>query len=729
MDTDSTHTSTLSSTAGEPMTALSTTAALPSATTPALSFPHVGKSSNIDSTISSTAGMSTAALLALAQSSNRVPTATVTPVPLSTTTPSVVTESPANTATDTDDKAAIAITTVGAAAADQNVKPLLQDQYPLKQEYNELELAQQEQHRKEKVIELVLRQANIHKVSRRLRSRLQFAILKIRRGWSKYTLQEVESLVQSSPTSRVAIPPSFSSISSQSPSPPPSSSKKGKQPLPEKKERSSSASSTSPTRQSGRKRVPRVYPDYEAHADLYPSQQGDDQDAEEDRSTTEPVRRRSRRLSQSAALAAAAENLKDESGGSSKKRKGRGGRPSYSEFKDSELFSPAQSLMEIATSAPGSPVLTTYHPAQYERQPYSPYGYGSSGPLYRDEYASPYSASAPNSPRMDVNRIKEDTPSDAQAAETILLLASSPTRSAPRALNPAYLQSQHRSHHHHPGHHHHQRSDQPQRGLTASPVMHHAELPYSPSTSSPLVQFPAVVSRQSSPVGDDDDDEDNPFMPASKKSSARAASGPKTSGSSKKKESLASLYGKKKDVPPEEQKLASTHRPSSRRTSITSQFGLSRTESGSKDTVASSSFARAVTPTSPNPPSLPPQTPTTRRASLRMSSSTEYGIQTPPPSMNKELNAPPPAQLISSFSGPRAGSPTPSGSKTADSSIKTRRMSTGLAGGPSAAVDAKDNPQSRTTDLRDIFPVHPSRSTSVASTTGSNSSSPVVRHR
>ncbi|KAG0340789.1 hypothetical protein BG000_011074, partial [Podila horticola] len=44
---------------------------------------------------------------------------------------------------------------------------------------------------KERTIEQVLEKGKILKVSRRLRTRLEYAILKIRRGWSKYTLQEV----------------------------------------------------------------------------------------------------------------------------------------------------------------------------------------------------------------------------------------------------------------------------------------------------------------------------------------------------------------------------------------------------------------------------------------------------------------------------------------------------------------------------------------------------------
>jgi len=166
IDSTGTNTSTLASAAGEPITALPAALALPSATTPVLSFPHLAKSSNVDSTISSSAGMSAAALLALAKGANMAPTVAVTPAPLPTTTTIISTATPNTTSTvsDGDDKAAIAITTVRAAAADQNINPLLQNQHSLKQEYDELERAQQEQRRREAVIELVLHRAKIHKV-------------------------------------------------------------------------------------------------------------------------------------------------------------------------------------------------------------------------------------------------------------------------------------------------------------------------------------------------------------------------------------------------------------------------------------------------------------------------------------------------------------------------------------------------------------------------------------
>ena len=110
--------------------------------------------------------MSAAALLALAKGANMAPTVAVTPAPLPTTTTIISTATPNTTSTvsDGDDKAAIAITTVRAAAADQNINPLLQNQHSLKQEYDELERAQQEQRRREAVIELVLHRAKIHKV-------------------------------------------------------------------------------------------------------------------------------------------------------------------------------------------------------------------------------------------------------------------------------------------------------------------------------------------------------------------------------------------------------------------------------------------------------------------------------------------------------------------------------------------------------------------------------------
>ncbi|KAF9396138.1 hypothetical protein CPC16_004793 [Podila verticillata] len=181
---------------------------------------------------------------------------------------------------------------------------------------------------KERTIEQVLEKGKILKVSRRLRTRLEYAILKIRRGWSKYTLQEVESLTQPACSPRLS-----------------------KRPV----------SSYNSPRQSHRKRIKKAYPDYEELPYKDPSLF--DQDESKDA------------IMQMAQLSSSRSGSRQ----SSPTRQYRS-RPSFSQFKDSELFLPAKSLMDIATSSPSfqeanaSPL--------YSQQPHqssgaqSPYGYG-----------------------------------------------------------------------------------------------------------------------------------------------------------------------------------------------------------------------------------------------------------------------------------------------------------------------------------------------------------------
>ncbi|KAF9215075.1 hypothetical protein BGZ59_002394, partial [Podila verticillata] len=299
---------------------------------------------------------------------------------------------------------------------------------------------------KERTIEQVLEKGKILKVSRRLRTRLEYAILKIRRGWSKYTLQEVESLTQPACSPRLS-----------------------KRPV----------SSYNSPRQSHRKRIKKAYPDYEELPYKDPSLF--DQDESKDA------------IMQMAQLSSSRSGSRQ----SSPTRQYRS-RPSFSQFKDSELFLPAKSLMDIATSSPSfqeanaSPL--------YSQQPHqssgaqSPYGYGSPGPLYRESTPvrdSPRGWSTYSSPStpvssgvMETTTNNEDmeqsddanVPSAAQAARTILML-SSPTRPPPRTLHQNYIVE-----------------------MNASPT--HAPItewsgPYSPMVSSPLVHFQTAASTPS----------------------------------------------------------------------------------------------------------------------------------------------------------------------------------------------------------------------------------------
>ncbi|KAF9107136.1 S-methyl-5-thioribose-1-phosphate isomerase, partial [Mortierella sp. GBA35] len=284
---------------------------------------------------------------------------------------------------------------------------------------------------KEKTIEHVLQQGKILKLSRRLRTRLEYAILKIRRGWTKYTLQEVESLTQPVCSPRITPRQIHQSISLQS--------------SPLLTERKRAKRTTHQRRLSDPARIER-FPDPDVvmqHAQP---------------SSPPPERFRPRM-------------------------------PSLSQFKDSELFLPAKSLMEIATSKPEPGYLSPFLGSQ--ASPYQQHltssahsspqhsRYGTPEPLYRDTTPvrdtssrnnwSGYSSPARGGP-MEVDEQDENgVPSAAQAARTILML-SSPTRPAPRTLSQNYIVEMH--------------SGSP----THSPLGEWVA-PYSPMTSSPLVQF------------------------------------------------------------------------------------------------------------------------------------------------------------------------------------------------------------------------------------------------
>ncbi|KAF9121796.1 hypothetical protein BGW39_010239 [Mortierella sp. 14UC] len=287
---------------------------------------------------------------------------------------------------------------------------------------------------KEMTIEHVLQQGKILKVSRRLRTRLEYAILKIRRGWTKYTLQEVESLIQPVCSPRITPRQIQQSISLQS--------------SPLLTERRRVNRTTHQRRLSDPARIEQYI------------------DSDIDMQQAPPNRFRSRM-------------------------------PSLSQFKDSELFLPAKSLMEIAASKPEPGYLSPYLGAQ--SSPYmqqssahnSPHSsrYGTPEPLYRDMTPvrdtssrtnwSGYSSPARDEPMEEDEQDENGAPSEAQVAQTILML-SSPTRPAPRTLNQNYITEMH--------------SGSP----THSPLGEWTA-PYSPMTSSPLVQFQTMDSASPSP--------------------------------------------------------------------------------------------------------------------------------------------------------------------------------------------------------------------------------------
>ncbi|KAF9191304.1 hypothetical protein BGZ51_007482 [Haplosporangium sp. Z 767] len=306
----------------------------------------------------------------------------------------------------------------------------------------------------EKAIEHVLQRGKVLKVSRRLRTRLEYAILKIRRGWSKYTLQEVESLIQPGCSPRITA-----------------------------RQLQNSSSLQSSPRLNERKHLKR-----QASYEL----------ASPHKHVTESVSSKSdldldtdTRLSASSAP-------------STPTTRYRARMPSLSQFKDSELFQPAKSLMDIATSKPepgymspyngsraSSPVLAQQHPRQSGT--HSPYQRPSTPePLYRDSTPARGTLvhsrfSAPTTPTLGIASTFSDdeqedengVPSEAQVARTILML-SSPTRPSPRTLNQNYIMDMH--------------SGSP----THSPLGEWTA-PYSPLTSSPLVHFQTVASKTPSP--------------------------------------------------------------------------------------------------------------------------------------------------------------------------------------------------------------------------------------
>ncbi|KAG0274052.1 hypothetical protein BGZ95_010147 [Linnemannia exigua] len=547
------------------------------------------------------------------------------------------------------------------------------------------------QQSKERAIEHVLQQGKILKISRRLRTRLEYAILKIRRGWSKYTLQEVESLMQPGMSPRIST----------------------KRPL---------ATTTSP-RYSSRKRVRKEYPEYEQPSDLVSSSRqrhnrNNNQDtldellASSDRQTSPTV----------PSTVPAGQGRQYRS------------RPSFSQFKDSELFLPAKSLMDIATSSPSqSPRLNSGSgfstlPNQYGIQS----SFGSPGsPLYRDStpVSNWSSFSQPTSPVVtssaimmstiaaslvpqDDDEIKDDgseAPSETQAARTILLLASSPTRPPPRTLDQGYLNRTQAA----------STASVASRSPTASPVLKHTELatsltslpgltsgitPYSPMTSSPLVQFQTTAASTPSPDRSPALADDNPFLVK------RSGGGGSKGGSNSSLASDSGKHGSSCSL----SVSATKHEPTS--PSPLSSSSLPILDASPSSLLASEvpqqTTIRAMTPpptkdennlfSSISPPpstssssrsAIPPRTPSPRRR--RSQTEAALGVRTPPPSGGKEGMSLRHYNNIATSAGPGTGIGGGGGGSIAQS-IAARRRNSGLAGGPGLDM---------------VFPTHPSAAT------------------
>ncbi|KAK5827285.1 hypothetical protein F5H01DRAFT_331132 [Linnemannia elongata] len=524
------------------------------------------------------------------------------------------------------------------------------------------------QQSKERAIEHVLQQGKILKISRRLRTRLEYAILKIRRGWSKYTLQEVESLMQPGMSPRIT----------------------SKRPL---------AVSTSP-RYSSRKRLRKEYPDYEQPSDLITSRRNrHQQDAMEDVISSSELQTSPTDPATSAAA-----------GGGRLYRS----RPSFSQFKDSELFLPAKSLMDIATSSPAqSPRLNSgsgfsTFPNQYGIQ--SPYGSPGS-PLYRDStpVSNWSSLSQPTSPVVTSSstmlstaavaslvqqygeEIKDDgseAPSETQAARTILLLASSPTRPPPRTLDQGYLNRQASA----------AASAVSVRSPTASPVLKHAELTtslsslpgltsgltsYSPMTSSPLVQFQTTAASTPSPDRSPTLADDSPFLV--KRGGTKGGSNSSLASDTGKQGSSGFLSASAtKHEPTLPSPLSSTSLPILASSPTVTQETTVRaiTPPPAKDddvnSLAPGEILSTVPPTSTvttrSKSAVPPRTPSPRR---RSQADETHGVRTPPPSGGNEGMSL--RHYNNIVTGAAAVAPVSGGSIA--QSIAARRRNSGLTGG------------------------------------------------
>ncbi|KAF9542872.1 Protein transport protein Sec61 subunit beta [Mortierella hygrophila] len=535
------------------------------------------------------------------------------------------------------------------------------------------------QQSKERAIEHVLQQGKILKISRRLRTRLEYAILKIRRGWSKYTLQEVESLMQPGMSPRIT----------------------SKRPL---------AVPTSP-RYSSRRRLRKEYPEYEQPSDLLSSRRNhQQQDAMDDILPSGDLQTSLADPTTTAAAAAGGRRYKS--------------RPSFSQFKDSELFLPAKSLMDIATSSPSqSPRLnsgsgfSTFSNQYGIQSPYS----SSGSPLYRDStpVSNWSSLSQPTSPVVTSSstilstavvaslvqqyddEIKDDgseAPSETQAARTILLLASSPTRPPPRTLDQGYLNGQAAA----------AATLAAVRSPSASPVLKHAELTtslsslpgltsgitsYSPMTSSPLVQFQTTAASTPSPDRSPTFADDSPFLV--KRGGTKGGSNSSLASDSGKRGSSSSLSASAtKHEPTSPSPLSSSSLPILTSSPSVPQETTVRsiTPPPAKDNdvdslapgeISSVSPPRSTVTTRSSKSAVPPRTPSPRR---RSQADATLGVRTPPPSEGKEGVS---LRHYNSIATAAAAAATASGGSIAQS-IAARRRNSGLTGG--SGMDMSDSP-------------------------------------
>ncbi|KAI7829658.1 hypothetical protein BC939DRAFT_14560 [Gamsiella multidivaricata] len=398
-------------------------------------------------------------------------------------------------------------------------------------------------------------------------------------------------------------------------------------------------------------------------------------------------------------------------------------RPSFSQFKDSELFLPAKSLMEIATSSP-SPSTSprpkhayAYMPQQQQLQIPGLGGFGTAGPLFRDAtpgrdrpmsttYSTPASPVMTSSPTMRSQDKQEEDgeaeeeeegeggPSDTQAARTILLLASSPTRPPPRTLN---VGSRHASPSPSPtvqqqamfGEPLFLNLKSPSSATTgASPVTGPASsgagvgagagagiglmASYSPMTSSPLVKFQTAASTPSpdrSPSGatvvvatdeNDHTDDGNPFL---------VKKGIKESslGSNRLTRPSSGLH-----EPMEPSSLSAPPQQSAPGFRSDINTAADRTTEVLRENPENTTW-EAASVVKEKPPLVAtgalPHTPQGPQQGLEGSSAAPLGIRTPPPSGNQDL-----AQ--GGLYGHRH-----SPSNTVAQSIAARRRNSGLAGG------------------------------------------------
>ncbi|KAF9990875.1 hypothetical protein BGZ75_008879 [Mortierella antarctica] len=322
-------------------------------------------------------------------------------------------------------------------AVSQQALDLRLQSKPISTSSRQLEFASRDS--KELAIQRVLEHGKVLKVSRRLRTRLEYAILKIRRGWSKYTLHEVESLMQ--PPCSPRITATLLKHSASSPSP----------------------------RQGERKRTKKLYPFF--------------QETPYNRSSSHPPSSMTGDLQDEEPNIAHHPSAPPTPTGRYRSRM-----PSLSQYKDSELFQPAKSLMDIATSKPEPGYLSPYHrsPAaspmltsSHVPGDVSPYGrHRTPEPFYREmtpitdafnRWSAPTALNQSTLDPLDDVQDEDIVPSEAQAAQTILML-SSPTVPAARTFTEMHTAS--------PSH-------SPFGEWTA---------PYSPMTSSPLVHFQRAAS-------------------------------------------------------------------------------------------------------------------------------------------------------------------------------------------------------------------------------------------